>query len=127
MSYLGPLRLHFSGRFQADPSTVNNDVRHFDNAKFKPRFQEPQQGKLMNGWWDPDGTGSFRLIGCRVTMVSHGDGSTSTTDPVVGMTVADANARVAGKIVDLDPQQQLVSQVWGMIVRLTDDTAEYFS
>ncbi len=30
MSYLGYPRLHFSGRFQADPSTVNNDPAHFD-------------------------------------------------------------------------------------------------
>jgi hypothetical protein len=127
MSYLGPLRLHFSGQFQADPSTVNNDVRHYDNATFKPRFQHPQTEHAMNGWWDPDGTGAFRIVGCRVTLVSYGDGTTCTTDPVVGMTIADADARVAGKIVDLDPQQQLVSQVWGLIVRLTDGKHDYFS
>ena len=46
MSYLNPIRLHFSGQFQADPSTVNNDVRHFDNATFQPQFQQPQSGAL---------------------------------------------------------------------------------
>jgi len=127
MSYLGPLRLHFSGRFQTDPSTVNNDIRHYDNANFKPRFQEPNDGELANGWWNPDGMGSFRLVGCRVTMVSYADGKTSKRDPVVGMSVADANQRVAGKLVDLDPQQQLASQIWGMLVRLTDQKREYFS
>jgi len=127
MSYLGPLRLHFCGHFQADPSTVNNDVRHYDNWNFKPRFQRPQAGRYLNGWWDPDGTGAFRLAGCRVTMVSYRDGTTSRRDPVVGMSIADANARVAGKIVDLDPQQQLVSEIWGMLVRLTDDQHDYFS
>ncbi len=41
MSYLGNLRLVFSGDFQADVSTVNNDVRHYDTYSFESRFQEP--------------------------------------------------------------------------------------
>lgn len=126
MSYLSPIRLHFSGQFQADPSTVNNDVRHFDNDAFIPQFQQPQTGPLLNGWWEPDGGGAWRLVGCSVTMVGYGDGTTSTSDPVVGFQIADANARVAGKIVDLDPQQQTVSEIWGLIVRLTDGTTDYF-
>ena len=34
MSYLNPTRVHFSGLFRADVSTVNNDDRHFDSATF---------------------------------------------------------------------------------------------
>jgi hypothetical protein len=127
MSYLGPLRLHFSGQFQADPSTVNNDVRHFNNATFQPNFQQPQSETDMNGWWQPEGSGAFRLVGCKVTMVSYSDGTTSTSDPVVGMSIADASSRVAGRIVDLDPQQQLVSELWGLLVRLTDGSADSFA
>jgi len=127
MSYLNPIRLHFSGQFQADPSTVNNDVRHFDNATFQPQFQQPQSGAFMNGWWEPEGGGAFRLVGCTVNTVGYADGTLSQGDPVVGMAIADANARVAGKIVDLDPQQQLVSEIWGLVVRLTDGNADYFS
>jgi len=127
VSYLGPLRLQFSGQFQADPSTVNNDVRHYNNATFQPQFQQPQSGQFMNGWWAPEGGGAFRLVGCTVTMAGYADGTTSTTDPVVGLAVADANARVAGKIVDLDPQQQLTSEIWGLIVRLTDGNRDFFS
>jgi len=44
MSYLDNIRLVFTGKFQADVSTVNNDVRHFDNATFQPVFQ-----KFMTG------------------------------------------------------------------------------
>lgn len=44
MTYLGFPRLHFSGHYQADPSTVNNDPYHFDVAKFRPSFDEPGQG-----------------------------------------------------------------------------------
>ena len=129
MSYLNPVRLHFSGRFQADPSTVNNDVRHFNNATFQPQFQQPQDpsGTPMNGWWEPDGSAGYRLVGCTVNTVCYSDGTSSQGDPVVGMTIADANARVAGKIVDLDPQQQLVSQIWALIVRLTDGKTDFFA
>src|SRR5690242_7010326 len=106
MSYLDPVRLHFSGRFQADPSTVNNDPTHFNNKTFKKSYQQPGQG-ATNGWWNPDGSGSFRLVDCRVTRVCYADGSTTDDplmDPVVGMRIADADKRVAGKLVDLDSQ-----------------------
>jgi hypothetical protein len=125
LSYLSPIRLHFAGQFQADPSTVNNDVRHFDNATFKPNFQQPGRG-TTNGWWNPDGTGSFRLVGCTVQSVAYG-GASGVADPIVGMQIADANSKVAGKIVDLDPQQQMVSQIWGMIVRLSNGKKDLFS
>jgi hypothetical protein len=130
MSYLDRVRLHFSGQFQADPSTVNNDPTHYDNATFEPSYQLPQTDTSDNGWWNPDGSASWRLVDCRVTRVCYADGSSTTdaaTDPIVGMRIADANKRVAGKLVDLDPQQQMVSQVWGLLVRLTDGVEDAFS
>src|SRR5262249_12862318 len=41
--------------------------------------------------------------------------------------VADASQRVGAKIVDLDPQQQLVSQIWGLSVRVTDGGRDYLA
>lgn len=117
MSYLGPIRLHFSGKFQADVSTINNDVRHYDNATFDPACLSGQKNA---------GTSIFRFVGCKVTMVGYADSTTSRRDPAVGLSIGDATARVAGKIVDLDPQQQLVSELWGLIVRLTDGKHDYF-
>src|SRR4051794_25419722 len=66
VSYLDNIRLAFSGRFQADISTVNNDVRHFDNASFVPQYQEFQTNVDANGWFNPTGSGAFRLIDCRI-------------------------------------------------------------
>jgi hypothetical protein len=121
MSYLDTPRLHFAGFFQADVSTVNNDVRHYDNARFKPEYQEFQPAdQTGKGAWNPEGTGVFRLVGCRITGARL-DGRLLTTRPedtVIGMALENADARVAGKLVDLDPQQQLVSQIWGMRLRL---------
>jgi hypothetical protein len=120
MSYLNAVRLVFSGQFQADPSTVNNDVRHFDNAAFEPQWQDYG---MDAGWWNPDGSGAFRLINCVVRAVHYADGTSTdkpSEDPVVGLAVLNANSRSSGKIVDLDPQWQLASQIWGMQVRLAE-------
>ena len=127
MSYLNPLRLHFSGRFQADVSTVNNNPDHYDNATFKPEYQEPGTGG-ENGSWNPQGTGAWRLVDCSVIAVHYGDGSSATTkeeDPVVGLSIAGSDDQVAAKLVDLDPEQQTCSEIWGMSVRLTDGTTNY--
>ncbi|WP_316839860.1 hypothetical protein [Pedobacter gandavensis] len=123
MSYLNTPRLTFSGKFQADPSTVNNDVEHYNNAKFEASYQDYGEHGT-NGWWNPDGTGNWRLIDCVINTVTYKDGTSTndpSVDPIIGMSVMDANARVAGKIVDLDPQQQSVSQIWGMVVRLGNE------
>lgn len=127
MSYLQFPRIHFAGRFQADTSTVNNDVRHFDSEKFRQDFQAPmlvEDQKIVkyNGYWNPEGTGAWRLLGCRVTAAVV-DGRTmtdSSEDPVVGQIVGGSTDRVSGKLVDLDPQQQMVSQIWGLAVNLHD-------
>jgi hypothetical protein len=120
MSYLAALRLHFSGRFQAAVSTVNNDPAHFDNATFKPEYQQPGSGQA-NGWWNPHGNADWRFIGCAVTAASYADGgSADVDDPVLTMLVADSDRRAPAKLVDLDPDQQLVSTVWGLEVRVCD-------
>jgi hypothetical protein len=123
MSFLNNTRLVFSGSFQADVSTVNNDVRHFSNDKWEPRFQDFQRPDgTEDGWWNPNGTGAFRLVGCRITGVHYGDGTSATSpaqDPAVGLAIAGANNRVAAKLVDLDPQWQQASEIWGLDVRLS--------
>jgi len=121
MSYLNPLRLHFAGRFQAAPSTVNNDITHYNNATFKPEYQQPQQGNQPNGWWNPRGDADWRLIGCKVTTAWRANGQpVDTADPILTYLIADSDQQVAAKLVDLDPQQQLVSEVWGLEVRICD-------
>ena len=123
MGYLGPLRLHFAGRFQASVSTVNNDPIHFDNATFEPSFQELMGRKEMNGWWNPDGEADFRLIGCAVTSAFLADGSPAPLDdPVRQMLIADSDRAAPAKLVDLDPCQQMASMIFGLEVRIADGT-----
>lgn len=121
MSYLNFTRLHFAGQFQADVSTVNNDPYHFDNQAFVPEDQQLQSGNNYNGWWNPGGTGYWRLKNVVVTSACYADGQVITApshDPVIGTPIAGADDRVAAKIVDLDSQNQQVSELWGFQVNV---------
>ncbi|RAI90117.1 hypothetical protein [Algoriphagus yeomjeoni] len=129
MSYLNSPRLTFSGQFQADPSTVNNDPTHFNNVSFRPEYQQYTEGKNANGWWNPDGTGNWRFLGCTVKSVTYLDGTSTfhhADDPIIGMSIMDSDSKVCGKIVDLDSQQQGVSALWGLIVRLVSGEKDLF-
>ena len=120
MSYLLGPRLHFAGRFKANVSTVNNDPKHFNNATFKPEYQKPQTPGHMNGWWNPGGSGAWQLIGCTVTGGALKDGTiirAAADDPVFGLAVSDGGSPPA-KIVDLDSEQQMCSEIWGLQVRV---------
>ncbi len=122
MSYLDAPRLHFRGWFQADVSTINNKVQAYQNASFEPAYQEldPDSGN-----WNPQGTGIFRLLDCNVTggFLDGRQLASAADDPVIGMGLQNAGDRAPGKLVDLDPQQQMVSEIWGMQVRLVDAAA----
>jgi hypothetical protein len=120
MSYLNALRLHFAGRFQANVSTVNNDPAHFDNAAFKSSYQKPQDDESDNGWFNPQGDAAWRFFGCKVTAAWMPTGAVSSGDPVLGYIVADTDGRVPAKLADLDSEQQLVSEIWGLQVRIAD-------
>lgn len=122
MSYLNALRLHFSGQFQANVSTVNNDPAHFDNAAFKSSYQNLQGPNMIppNGWFNPQGDAAWRFLGCKVTAAWMPSGAVTPSDPVLGYIVADSDGRVPAKLADLDSEQQLVSEIWGLQVRIAD-------
>jgi hypothetical protein len=120
MSYLNPLRLHFFGKFQAAVSTVNNDPTHFNNATFKKEYQERGEG-ATKGWWNPRGDANWRMIGCKITSAWLGiDEPAPDGDAVLSCTIADADHTVAAKLVDLDPEQQGVSEIWGLKIRIAN-------
>ncbi|PWC33847.1 hypothetical protein [Azospirillum sp. TSO35-2] len=115
MSYLTGPRLTFTGKFIADVSTVNNHAYAFQDDK---RYTADDYASWHIGYWNPYGTGVWRLTDCVVTGAVNADGSTAAGDPVIGLTVADANDRPPAKMVDLDTEQQMVSAIWGLLVRL---------
>jgi len=122
MSYLNALRLHFAGLFQANISSVNNDPAHFYNATFKPEYQQPQGPNMdpPNGWFSPGGDAAFRLLGCKVTTAWMSSGKVTSSDPVLGYIIADSDTQAPAKLVDLDSEQQMASEIWGLQVRIAD-------
>jgi hypothetical protein len=99
VSYLDVPRIHFIGRFYADPSTVNNDPTHY-----QPDVTNPAP------WQDPAGLHSFRILDCNVTSVEGG----AAADPLVGAAVTTTDLPTPAKIVDLDVYQQAVPTIFGM-------------
>jgi hypothetical protein len=116
MSYLNPLRLHFAGTFQANVSTGNNNPANFDNSTFTPSDLKPS-----NGSWNSDGEGTWRMIGCDVTAATDSVGaSVADDDLILHARIADSDRAAPAKLVDLDPMQQMVSEIWGLELRICD-------
>lgn len=114
MSYLDVPRLSFFGQFLANPGTINNILSNYDphnptrplwNPKGVAFFQ--LQGENVNG---------TQMTGVTVTSVLDASGNLVTSpsqDPLIGAAV-QSNPGTSAKIVDLDPWQQLISQLFGL-------------
>lgn len=107
MSYLDRPRLTFFGQFTANPSTINNLPANYGMPL--PYVQGSSNPGGVN--WNPNGRHNFSIDNCAVTgLVMDGDPGAITG------TVTTAQV---GVLVDLDTQQQLVSQVIGMKLTVT--------
>jgi hypothetical protein len=114
MSYLDGPRIAFTGRFFGDVSTVNND-----DASFQPSPQPPNPPPGLN--WNPGGSATFDFLNCRVVGGEGASGAPmSVDDPARGLAIVGAADRSSAKLVDLDPDWQRSSQLWGLAVRLVD-------
>lgn len=125
-------RLHFSGTFLADVSTVNNDPEHFNSARFRASYQKYHEEDVLNsnGWWNPEGTGSFALANCKTTSATYTDNTSVQSpllDPAIGQTINGTQNSVQGKLVDLDSMAQTVSEIWGLRVNIGDDEMGFSS
>lgn len=116
MSYLDVPRLHFFGNFTANPSTLNNDPTNYE--QLEPPFQPPPQ---LDPGWNPDGDHTWAFQGCTVQTVIGPEGSPAQ-DPLVGTAVSSTGTEPNSnpKLVDLDPEQQLVSTIFGLQIQIGD-------
>lgn len=113
MSYLDVPRLHFSGKFRADVCTVNNIPTNYGSQKID--YNDPRVGGF-----NPYGTGNWTIEDCTVQSVLYKDGSTSSSgegEPLIGKVVKSMSP---GKLVDLDPEQMMVSEIWGLRIQIGD-------
>lgn len=113
MSYLGFPRLHFAGAFFANPGNLNNTVVNYTNAsRGLPLVYDT--GPYNN----PNGVAQFYFYACKVTQLIGADAQLITSDPVLGApidTASPANpAATFAKIVDLDPDMQFRTELYGL-------------
>ena len=114
MSYLDFPRIHFAGGFTSAPSTINNPI---DNYK---RGQDSSTKPWdMETWWQPYGNAIFTLNpDCKVTAVQTAGNIIPVADTLNGVDVFAGNTSSLPKIADLDPEQQNVSEWWGLNLQI---------
>jgi hypothetical protein len=111
MSYLDQPRINFTGRFFTNVSTINNVLANYDPSR-----------PIVAPGWNPNGIALFKFDSCTVTGVqAPGDNS-----QLIGAPLTSVNKPVPGKLVDLDPQQQMLSQVIGVALNLTTEAGAGF-
>jgi hypothetical protein len=124
MSYLGCPRIHIAGLFFADPGNLSRVVRNF-------QADSPEQLSYDTGKYDnPEGVARFWLEQCVITSVVTPDGvvcASASSDALVGATVQSASPSTpisngkrgyheVARIADLDPNMQLRSELFGLVV-----------
>lgn len=122
-------RLQFRGKFFCDPSTVNNNVNRYNVETFRPNYNylADQVGGtlLMNGSWNPEGSGVFTFEDCYVTNVKTISLPTTrpsfipgrppeNVEPLLKTKIRNTTKTVQAKMSDLDPQMQYVSEIYGL-------------
>jgi hypothetical protein len=128
MSYLDLPRLHFSGLFFTGPGTINNRTQNYTPSV--PLVNAAGQ-YLRTAVWNPLGVSQWWLEECTVlSAVGSAGAPVDATDAVIGAAVespspmtpmsdgADGFYDIA-KMVDLDPDQQGRSALYGVRIAVT--------
>ncbi len=135
MSYLDLPRLHFSGLFYTGPNTINNQTDNYTpsvNLEMPPPAPPDQYN--MSGQvagWNPVGVAQWWLEECTVlSAVGAGGVEVDASDAVIGALVQSPSPTTPmsdgeggyydiAKMVDLDPDQQFRSAVYGLRLSVT--------
>ena len=110
MSYLHTPRINFAGQFFTNPATINNVLANYDPAN------------PIQPVWNPDGVAIWRFQDVTVQTVVNDAGDllqSGQAGGIVGAAVESVPDPKNAKLVDLDPDQQLISQVFGFKLKLS--------
>ncbi len=131
MSYLDVPRIQFGGLFFTNPATINNIIGNYNP---KVPLQNSQGQYLPNAVWNPLGVSKVWLSQCSVLSVVDASGTYSSapgSDPVIGALVETPSPSTPkqmpnstsnydqAKMVDLDPEQQGRSALFGLRIYVT--------
>jgi hypothetical protein len=119
MSYLDVPRLHFSGTFTANPSTINNDPTNYDPSLVNGPDPNPENIGLVLSW-NPYGSHAFTISAQVTSFVDSSGQLHAGGDPLIGASFASYMPQQnPAKLVDLDTQQQGVTRLFGLYLQLT--------
>jgi len=128
MSYLDLPRLHFSGLFFTGPNTINNITRNYDPAV---PLENSAGQYLQNAGWNALGVAQWWLEECKVLSAIGSTGTPiASSDAVIGAAVLSPSPKTPmsdgqggyydlAKMVDLDPDQQGRSALYGVRIAVT--------
>lgn len=139
MSYLDFPRLHFSGLFYTGPSTINNITQNYTpsvNLELPSPPAPPDQfnmgdtGAPGQAGWNPNGAAQWWLEECTVLSAVGSGGTDAASDAVIGALVQSPSPKTPmsdgkdgfydiAKMVDLDPDQQGRSAIFGLRISVT--------
>ena len=129
MSYLDLPRLHFGGLFFTGPGTINNFTLNYTPTVQLERG--PNQYNPAVALWNPTGVAQWWLEECTVlSAVGPHAEPVDASDPLIGASVetpspktpmSDGEGRFfdIAKMVDLDPDQQGRSALYGVRIAVT--------
>ena len=132
MSYLDVPRIHFGGLFYTDPNTMNNYIPYYDPSVNLKQPDGTYIVDLPTGGknWSPTGVAQLWLENCRVLSAVGPDGKSycqPSDDLLIGASVESPSPnmpqsdggngyRDLAKMVDIDPDQQGRSEIFGLWV-----------
>jgi hypothetical protein len=135
MSYLDFPRLHFSGLFYTGPSTINNITQNYTpSVDLELPPPAPPDEYNMSGnvaGWNPMGVAQWWLEECTVlSAVGLAGAEVDASDAVIGALVQSPSPKTPmsdgqggfydiAKMVDLDPDQQGRSALYGVRIAVT--------
>lgn len=135
MSYLDCPRLHFSGLFYTGPSTINNITENYTpSVELELSPPAPPDEYDMSGnvsGWNPMGVAQWWLEECTVlSAVGLAGAEVDASDAVMGALVQSPSPKTPmsdgqggfydiAKMVDLDPDQQGRSALYGVRIAVT--------
>jgi hypothetical protein len=131
MSYLDLPRLHFSGLFFTNPNTINNTTDNY-TADVPLTVPPPPPGQYEPvAGWNPAGVAQWWLEECTVlSALGTGGAEVDASDAVIGALVQSPSPTTPisdgqggfydiAKMVDLDPDQQGRSALYGLRIAVT--------
>lgn len=134
MSYLDVPRIHFGGLFYTNPSTINNFDSSYNTSVALTNSQGAYKSVPPGGppaGWNAVGVAQLWLSECTVLSAVGPGGTAVSGDPIVGALVETPSPNTPkttpdgkgfydiAKMVDLDPDQQGRSAVYGLRIYVT--------